>query len=128
MPNMGEMITLRCPKCGLNSGILCIGWGWSRQCYGVVWCPRCQKFTTPMVARDEEFAQPEGANRTTTSFDTVFLLDDRSIACPPDYANPGKPRTRCLNCCQEVPLFDMENKPCPLCGTKMEETLEGFWD
>lgn len=125
---MGDMITLRCPKCGLNSGILHIGWGWSRQCYGVAWCPRCQKFTTPMVKKWEGPECSQEADEVASKLETLSLLDDRSIACPPDYANPDKPRIRCLNCCQEVPLFDMENKPCPLCGTKMEETLVGCWD
>ena len=112
---MGNMVSLACPRCGLDSGILNIGWGYSAECHGVAWCPRCQRFTTPVVARRVRSTQSKGASRIATKCKTVSLLDDRG-------------KTRCSNCGQDVPVFDMENKFCPLCGTKMEESIVGYWD
>jgi ssDNA-binding Zn-finger/Zn-ribbon topoisomerase 1 len=120
---MGIVIRLTCPKCKLESGTLHIGKGSDiGQCYGVAWCPQCKEFTTPLVLNELYKESVNDDNNLTT----IFLLDDRSIACPPDYLST-KFCSRCLSCCQEVSLFDMENKPCPICGTKMTETTIGIW-
>lgn len=37
-------------------------------------------------------------------------------------------RPCCPDCQEEVPLFDMENKLCPLCGNMMKEEVIGLWD
>lgn len=120
---MGTVIKLTCSKCKLESDKLYIGKGSDdRQCYGVAWCPQCAEFTTPLV--------PDGLFKETVnddnSLETTYLLDDRSIACPPDYISSWF-QPLCLSCCQGVSLFDMENKPCPICGAKMTEKAIGIW-
>jgi len=95
---MGVMIRLTCPKCGLESGTLFVGGGFSGKYYEVAWCGRCRRFAAPPVAAGRGFDRSE------------------------------KPAPRCLRCGREMLLLDTEPRSCPLCGAELEETLEGFWD
>ncbi len=120
---MGTAIVLTCSKCKFESDTLHVGKASDiGQCYGVAWCPRCAEFTTPLVP--DGFYQEK--MHTDNNLTTIYLLDDRSTACPPDYLS-AKFRPRCLSCCQEVSLFDMKNKPCPICGAKMTEKIFCTW-
>ncbi len=120
----GTVIKLTCSKCKLESGILYIGKGSDiGQCYGEAWCPKCIGFTTPLVTNELFFKESVNDDNSLT---TIYLLDDRSIVCPPDYLSTEF-RPRCLSCCHEVSLFDMENEPCLICGTKMTEKSIGIW-
>lgn len=122
----GVTLSLECPGCGLHSGRLDILSGDGPDYYGVAWCPRCRKFTTPLVKDPREFNWPGAGGLDTGDLEMVYTLDDRRLAtiC---YREPGLRRPRCLGCQEEVSLFDMVNRLCPVCGTPMKEKVLGLW-
>lgn len=123
---MGIVIELNCPGCDLKSGHLYIGSGGAGIKYAAAWCSECQAYTTVQVISDNS----PGLNLDIPDISKLpkqFLLDDRSIAIPLYFDPLDNPKPRCLTCHKVLVPYDLKNRPCPVCGYKLQLEHIAVW-